>query len=141
MFTRNVRSGTEDHPAPRDVFSALLSRLTNGKYSQGWAHFEWREHPGWFKNLFRGMPPVVEVALRKGNTLELNLGLPSKVKDPKEHCESKGMPLLDSWSMSGGTCTVPVSDLPNLVDWIETYFVKVHGCPSNFHVNGHLEGL
>ena len=141
MFTRNVRSGTEKHPAPRDVFNSLLARLTKGDYSRGWAHFEWREHSGWFKNMFRGAPPFVEVALRKGEMLELNLGLPSKVKDPKGHCESKGIAFPESWSTSDGTCTLPVSNMQTLVQWIETYFVKVHGCPSDFQVNGWLDGI
>ena len=141
MYTRTIRSGTTRHPKPKDVLLSLLTRLSEGDHQQGWAHFEWRKHPGWFKNMFRGMSPFVEVALFDDNMVELNFGLPPNVKDPKGHCESKGIPLPESWTMSNRTCKVPISELQSLTDWIQEYFVKVHGCPHGFQVNGYLDGL
>jgi hypothetical protein len=139
MYTRTTRSGTEKHPKPKDVFLPLLTRLINGNHQVGWAHFEWREHVGWFKNAFRGIPPFLEVAL-DDNLLELNLGLPPKVKDEKEHCESRGLPVPDSWITSDGL-KVPTSEVEALSDWIQEYFVKIHECPADYMVNGYLDGI
>ena len=138
-FSRTKHSGTETYPTPEHVVQSLLESLV--KEQRGWAHFEWREHQGWLKNAFRKIPPFVEVCYEGDSQFELNLGLPSSVKDSVSHCTSKGMSVPDSWDNAKHGMMIQVDEIETLTQWILEYFVKVYECPEEFHLNGWLDGL
>jgi hypothetical protein len=133
MWTRRISSQTQEHPTPRDVFRALLSRMVEQGGISSWAHFEVVAEGGWFINLLRGKEPWIEVAYVNQQSLQLNLGV-SKPKRPVPSIPEKWRPA-GKWQW-----TVPLTDVEELTTWINDCLVVESGNPS-YRVSGWMEGL
>ena len=60
MSTRRLSSHTREHPTPKDVSRALLSRRIEGGNESSWTHLEAVAEGGWLKNLLYGKEPWIE---------------------------------------------------------------------------------
>jgi hypothetical protein len=134
MWTRRISSGTPEHPKPKDVFRALLSRMAERGVKSSWAHFEVVADGGWFENLLYGKQPWVEVAFVDQQSLQLNPGI-RKAK----WAEMPTIP--ERWRQeSKGLWTLPLADVDELIDWMVKCLAGVSG-NSNYRVSGWIEGL
>jgi hypothetical protein len=87
---------------------------------------------GWLENLLRGKQPWVEVALLNQDELELNPGIP-------KHLRAQ-MPVIPAkWQQRKGVCSVPVSEIDELITWINGCLAATGGKP-DFRVTGWVEG-
>lgn len=143
MWTRTIISGTSEYLQPRDVCRETLKRLIENNTPYAWAHFEYRKSTHWLRNLFTGNSPFLEVTLPEKGVIEINTGIPQKISDPVALFLSKGIVVPLDWGVTGkgGLFRAPVASMNTLPDWIETFFIKVHGCPSDYRLAGWLEGV
>jgi hypothetical protein len=109
--------------------------MLNQKMVGAWVHFELIKKGGWFKNLLSGNAPFLEVALVDNDNFELNLGKP---KD--ERVNQFTTP--GNWkSEKKGLHSVSVSELQQLVKWIDEFFKNAAGEAREQRLAGWFDGL
>jgi hypothetical protein len=97
-------------------------------------HFETVAEWGWFKNLFLGKQPWVEVAFVNQKSLLLNAG----VLDAKRG-EITTIP--DQWREDAkGLWNLPLTEVEDLINWTDRRLATAVGSP-NYQVSGWIEGL
>jgi hypothetical protein len=135
MWTKRQNSHTSKFPERVDLIKGLLQKMLNQKMVGAWVHFELIKEGGWFKNLLSGNAPFLEVALADNDNFELNLGKP---KDERvNQITTPG-----NWkSEKKGLHSVSVSELQQLVKWIDVLFKNAVGEAREQRLAGWFDGL
>ena len=134
MRSNRISSGTQEHPTPKDLLRALLSRMVECGIETSWTHVEVIADGGWIMNLLSGKQPWIEIALVNRHSLHLNPGVPKT-----KRALIPGIP--EKWRQeTKGLWTVPVTDTEELTAWVDTCLTAVSGRPV-YRLSGWIEGL
>src|SRR5580692_9599967 len=117
MWSKRITSHSSEFPNRADVIQHLLHQMQAKKMVGSWAHIELVEESGWFSNLLWGKARWVEVAMNS-ESFDLNLGYRKN--------QSAELPEIPAnWQKTGKMLwNVPVTDLQQLLDWIDSAFNK-----------------
>ena len=109
-----------------------MGKLVEKCVDSSWAHMEVVNEGGWFKNLLHGKEPWIEVAFLNRQSLQLNLGVPKS--------QQESIPTVP-WPQDGKKLwTVPVKEIPELIEWIDKCLVAVSD-NSQYKLSGWIDGL